>query len=147
MQMERSLNETMTRTLLSVCVGSALTWCGAVHAGTEAPEQQSVEARGCDWSSVTGSGRCGFDRLRSAALKGRSSGFKRVFSSHLRWSERKESSTAGSASIRSPSVSMPRPSSGLSDENGSISKPGTHDSALVISLDSPEESPETHSRL
>lgn len=117
-----------------------------MHAGTEAPEQGSAEARGCDWSAVTGSGRCGFDRLRSAALKGRSSGFKRVCTSHLRWSERKESSTAGSASIRSSSVSMPRPS-GSSEENGSISKPGTQERALVISLDNPEESPETHSRL
>lgn len=129
--------------------------------------------------SVTGA--CGFDRLRSAELKGRSSQFKRKLrnlpalnpkchmradvrvrlwdihkpAGHLRWSERKESSTAGSASIRSPSVSMPRPSSASgsirsesSEENGSISNPGTPDRAFVISLDSPdEESPETHANM
>lgn len=62
---------------------------------------------------------------------------------HLRRSERKESSTAGSASMRSPS-SMPSPSRargsilrGSSRAKGSISKPGTWDRALAISLERP----------
>lgn len=59
---------------------------------------------------------------------------------HFSRSDRKESSTAGSASIRSPS-SMSRASgsilSGSSREKGSISKPGTWDRALAISLDRP----------
>lgn len=59
---------------------------------------------------------------------------------HLSRSERKESSTAGSASIRLPS-SMSRDSGSIrswsSSEKESISKPGTLDSALAISLDRP----------
>lgn len=59
---------------------------------------------------------------------------------HLRRSDRNESSTAGSASIRSPS-SMSKDSGSIrscsSRENGSISKPGTWDRALAISLDRP----------
>lgn len=59
---------------------------------------------------------------------------------HFNRSDRKESSTAGSASIRSPSsMSRARGSilSGSSREKGSISKPGTWDRALAISLDRP----------
>lgn len=59
---------------------------------------------------------------------------------HLSRSDRKESSTVGSASIRSlSSMSRARGSilSGSSRENGSISKPGTWDRALAISLDRP----------
>lgn len=71
---------------------------------------------------------------------------------HLSRSERNESSTAGSASIKSPSVSMLRPSrargsilSVSSEENESTSKPGTPDKALVISFDKPGgESPARH---
>lgn len=64
---------------------------------------------------------------------------------HLRRSERKESSTAGSVSMRSPS-SMPSPSRargsilrGSSRAKESISNPGTWDRALAISLERPSE--------
>lgn len=57
---------------------------------------------------------------------------------HFSLSDRKESSTAGSVSIRSPSnMSRDRGSilSWSSREKGSISKPGTWDRALAISLE------------
>lgn len=79
---------------------------------------------------VVGGAPAGQDRPPAWLTEGR----------HLNRSERKESSTAGSASIRSPS-SMSRDSgsilSGSSRENGSISNPGTWDKALAISLDRP----------
>lgn len=59
---------------------------------------------------------------------------------YLSLSDLNESSTAGSANIRSPSsMSRARGSilRGSSREKGSISKPGTWDRALAISFDRP----------
>lgn len=82
------------------------------------PTKNCSKSKVSAWYVVVGGAPAGQERPPAWLTEGH----------HLNRSERKESSTAGSASIRSPS-SMSRDSgsilSGSSRENGSISNPGT----------------------